>query len=683
MKHLLHTDPLLHAYISSLRQNAVDKDGLTTKKSNQLPFKLKVKFFLLKLWLTQRSKSQLLLLSLAIFSLPVSLIALSFMLPQKLNFSYSGVNCVFAPTLLPNTVKKQAASEFTIIQKPKVSIGNHPVISTQTCLKLNALPDEESGPTKQAKLTAVGVLHKQITISMPSLPDPSLATNLEQDVAPSTEIYFTLDRPDATFNYYLSIEDQSHTCQNSTTELVCSLATYDLTQGASYTYNLTRSLLDSTQAIVSGTLQLHDPISVLESSIVADSIVYDSPKTITLTTDKILNPNNYELSLQTDSIIQATTISIADNTVTIALSELMQRQKRYELNVTKLEALDGSYLEEAYNLSFETSGGPKVQGISIGNYDFNPASSLLLSFDSQLEATTANTEFVTITAGGLDIPIDKIINGSTIRIVPRVNLPTCSDLTVTVIDGLTNVHGVSGGSAWSMNSRTTCKQTFSIGTSVQGRSIIGYRFGSGPVKILFVGGLHGDEKSSVRTLSPFIDDLEKNYSSIPADKTIIVIPNVNPDGYIASTRLNANNIDLNRNFPSFDWTTEAYLPRGIFLANGGGITALSEPESSALATYTSTIAPRMTLTFHATGRAVFANGSGDSQNITNLYAEKSGFTAYAQSDEDAFFEYPTTGEYENWMNDKLGLPTILVELASVGNNEFTRQRSALWAMVGL
>jgi protein MpaA len=195
--------------------------------------------------------------------------------------------------------------------------------------------------------------------------------------------------------------------------------------------------------------------------------------------------------------------------------------------------------------------------------------------------------------------------------------------------------------------------------------------------------MHGNEKSSVHTLTSFIEDLERNSSNIPENKTVIVIPNSNPDGFVASTRTNANNVDLNRNFPAYDWTSGVYMPGNVFLEMGGGATPLSESESSVLASYTSGLSPRVVLTFHATGRAVFANDAGDSKVLADLYAEKSGFTSFNSDDSDSFFSYATTGEYEDWIHDKLNLPALLVELASVGNNEFNRQKSALWAMLSL
>ena len=129
------------------------------------------------------------------------------------------------------------------------------------------------------------------------------------------------------------------------------------------------------------------------------------------------------------------------------------------------------------------------------------------------------------------------------------------------------VTGISGSSAWSLNSRTICQSTFSIGTSVQGRSITAYRFGSGGSYVVFVGGTHGNEQSSVHSLNSFIDYVERHYDNIPGNRTIVIIPNINPDAYAKNQRTNANNVDLNRNFPANNWKQGVIMPGGAFNAH--------------------------------------------------------------------------------------------------------------------
>ncbi len=666
------------------RLNAVNTPVvIATDNSNSLKLKIITKYFLFKLWLHQRTKKQFAMASVAIFIVPVLFLLISFMMPKTMHYSFASSTCVFNPVILPRSISEQSNKQFDLYQKPAISVSSYPVISTHTCASLKILPQPSESTDHKMSLTALGILKKQIVIISPLLPAPTLTTNITEPVSPSESLQFELDKPDSTFEYNLQIDHDKKQCQNNQSSIDCNLSEFDLVQGSTYEFKLERKLNSDTHLVTESTIKLRDPVVVSSSSIINSATVFDKPELITLSTNKPLKSDDYQAELMYDDKSHPITVEIADSIINIVLTEPLERQKNYSLKINSLSGIDGSSLNEPYNLSFITSGGPVVRSVSIGSYDIAPSSPITITFDSNLDIAENIKPFVSLKIAGSEIDSKVSVSGRTIKISPSQNLPACTAFTVAIIDGITNQFGVSGGSDWSTNSRTTCKQIFSIGSSVKGRALTAYKFGTGAKKILFVGGMHGDEKSSVKTLSSFIEDLERNFTSIPGDKTIVVIPNVNPDGYTASTRLNANNVDLNRNFPTFDWSSSVYLPRGIYSETGGGTSALSEPESSALATYTSSLSPLITLTFHATGRAAFSNGSGNSQVYTDLYAKESGFSSYSQADEDAFFEYQTTGEYENWLHDKKGLPAVLVELASIGNNEFTRQKPALWAMINL
>jgi len=68
-------------------------------------------------------------------------------------------------------------------------------------------------------------------------------------------------------------------------------------------------------------------------------------------------------------------------------------------------------------------------------------------------------------------------------------------------------------------------------------------------KILMLGGIHGDEYSSVTIMFKWMKILDKYHSGLFHWK---VAPLVNPDGLLQkkSQRINANAVDLNRNFPN-------------------------------------------------------------------------------------------------------------------------------------
>ena len=84
-----------------------------------------------------------------------------------------------------------------------------------------------------------------------------------------------------------------------------------------------------------------------------------------------------------------------------------------------------------------------------------------------------------------------------------------------------------------------------LGSSVEERPIYAVRIGSGKKKVVLWSQMHGNESTTTKALfdlfNHFIED-----NSLLNHITFIVIPILNPDGAYAYTRVNANNIDLNR-----------------------------------------------------------------------------------------------------------------------------------------
>lgn len=72
-------------------------------------------------------------------------------------------------------------------------------------------------------------------------------------------------------------------------------------------------------------------------------------------------------------------------------------------------------------------------------------------------------------------------------------------------------------------------------------------------KILAMSLIHGDEKPSGTVTRAWIGRLDK----IDPRNSWRVIPVANPDGFRGSTRTNSEGVDLNRNFPTKEWTETA------------------------------------------------------------------------------------------------------------------------------
>ena len=110
------------------------------------------------------------------------------------------------------------------------------------------------------------------------------------------------------------------------------------------------------------------------------------------------------------------------------------------------------------------------------------------------------------------------------------------------------------------------------------RDVIASKVG---LRVLVVGGVHGDEMSSTSLVLHWIAAAQRDPDRIHWR----FVPLMNPDGMLKAqpTRTNANGVDLNRNFPTPQWDKEAPKywrqrtrsdPRRY-----PGTKALSEPES--------------------------------------------------------------------------------------------------------
>jgi murein peptide amidase A len=123
-----------------------------------------------------------------------------------------------------------------------------------------------------------------------------------------------------------------------------------------------------------------------------------------------------------------------------------------------------------------------------------------------------------------------------------------------------------------------------------------------PVRVLLLGGIHGDELTAGAIVFHWMQFLQ-----MPAAQEIHwrVAPVVNPDGLLASKpqRVNANGVDLNRNFPTPGWEQDAKRywvrttrsdPRRF-----PGKSPLSEPESRWLNEEMERFRPHVIISVHA------------------------------------------------------------------------------------
>jgi murein peptide amidase A len=106
-------------------------------------------------------------------------------------------------------------------------------------------------------------------------------------------------------------------------------------------------------------------------------------------------------------------------------------------------------------------------------------------------------------------------------------------------------------------------------------------------RALIVGCIHGNEPAGIAIARVLAT------TAVPPEVDLWVVPDLNPDGVAADTRVNADGVDLNRNFP-YRWARLG-APGSIHYA---GPRPLSEPESRILAKLLRSVRPTLGIWYH-------------------------------------------------------------------------------------
>ena len=103
-----------------------------------------------------------------------------------------------------------------------------------------------------------------------------------------------------------------------------------------------------------------------------------------------------------------------------------------------------------------------------------------------------------------------------------------------------------------------------LGTSEAGLPIHGLQIGTGSKRILIWSQMHGNESTTTKALFDLFNYLELDTCKPLLDAcTLFVIPILNPDGAQAYTRVNANQVDLNRDAKKVS-QCESKILRNVF-----------------------------------------------------------------------------------------------------------------------
>jgi len=218
-----------------------------------------------------------------------------------------------------------------------------------------------------------------------------------------------------------------------------------------------------------------------------------------------------------------------------------------------------------------------------------------------------------------------------------------------------------------------------IGYSVEGRLIEVYTFGSGERERMIVAGIHGgDEWNTVNLANQLIVYLDQNPSILPDDITLYILPNLNPDGerraHNKYGRLNANGVDLNRNFPvnwQADWDRAGcwnYLP------SSGGTGPGSEAETQALMDFIGSHNLQALISYHSAALGIFPGGLPWDRNSRRLAESLAEVTSYR------FPPLDTGCTYSGTLADYAvshGIAAIDLELTNHIDTDFDQNLQAL------
>jgi murein peptide amidase A len=194
------------------------------------------------------------------------------------------------------------------------------------------------------------------------------------------------------------------------------------------------------------------------------------------------------------------------------------------------------------------------------------------------------------------------------------------------------------------------------GASLEGIPLTVYLPANDTADLVILASIHGDEAETTVVVSEALRCLPSG------DLKAAVILCGNPDGMLRGTRGNARGVDLNRNFPTSNWSPDPVFyksrandARDIALTTGAA--PASEPEIVALLALLEGLKPRAVVSLHSALACIDdATGSHLGRQLA-ARCELPLITAIG---------YPTPGSMGTWASERgLNLVTYEVEDASL------------------
>ena len=220
-----------------------------------------------------------------------------------------------------------------------------------------------------------------------------------------------------------------------------------------------------------------------------------------------------------------------------------------------------------------------------------------------------------------------------------------------------------------------------IGFSLAARPIEVYTFGAGEREYLIVAGIHGGyEGNTIALANELITYLNENPGAIPGDVTLYIIRNMNPDAEARDDgvdgRVNNNGVDLNRSFPSENWTQE-WDRDGcwIYRPTSGGAYGGSEPETRSVMSFIRGHKLEALISYHSAALGIFPGGVPWEEPSKRLAKALAKATGYLYPPVDTGCEY--TGTLADWAVEIGVGAAVDMELSTHKDTDFEENLEAL------